>query len=146
MVIVVRRLLAVEVVHQGIHQHLVVNILIIRNLLNQQNVFCTTTKTYKMGKILRVFHRNKNGNLLLIDFQNLCLKNMIKKHSYFHSVFFRVVDSWTISKDGQGNNNPQSNTSFQLKFFHFFFKRENKIKHEHIMFIDLHFIVKILRR
>ena len=50
MVIVARRLLAVEVAHQDIHQHLVVSILIIRNVLNQSSVFCTDIGIYRMGK------------------------------------------------------------------------------------------------
>ena len=50
MVIVVRRLLVVEVIHQIIRQHLAVSILTIRNVLNQWNVFCIVTETYEMGK------------------------------------------------------------------------------------------------
>jgi hypothetical protein len=48
MVIVVHRLIVAKVIHQIIHQHLVVNTLIIRNLMNRQNLFCTNIMNYKM--------------------------------------------------------------------------------------------------
>jgi hypothetical protein len=50
MVIVVRRLIAVEVIHQVIHKHLVVNTLIIQNILNRRNLNRTDIMTYEMGK------------------------------------------------------------------------------------------------
>jgi hypothetical protein len=92
MVIVVRRLIAVEVIHQVIHQHLVVNTLIIQNILNRQNLIRTNIMNYEMGKYIRhtFLYREITTNISFIDILNICLKNLII--NYLHYDIVIVVD------------------------------------------------------
>ncbi len=112
MVIVVRRLIAAEVIHQIIHQHLVVNILIIQNLLNRQNINRTDIMTYEMGKYINKYFIEITTVFCFLDIRNLCLKNLII--NYFHSDIVLVVDQMNAMKNGIQNTN-KSNTSLMSK-------------------------------